>query len=745
MESIQKVLSIFLQESKIRNEEVASGIGVSVASISRWAKGNGIPNASNEGKLRRFIQNHASESLPLFDGAAVRNLQSVRSPFYETLKALRETIHRSGNIASRNEALDELNRLLLTHVLSIVNLEKGVESIPRGNGSAARLNKFVSETYSKFLPDGLVNHFDGRQTELKLPQNADAYADEIITSFHPLSEGEVINSFTGHKGIDIVNEIFGQFLSQAFHDEKEFGQYLTPNSVVHFMASIALNSLQKEDLEILLNPSQCTQFGYILDPSCGTGSFLSETARIIYRTVSIQKGEKAAHRWLQTMLANSFVGIDKSDRMLQLCLTNLALLGAEKINLFAANSLRMSGQDGQISSQLDGKVRLILTNPPFGAEFSGNDLLGYRLATEWADRPPRSINSELLFIERYGKWLCNGGTLVAVVPDSILFNKGIYTDLRRGLSQIFELISCTSLPPNTFAAAGTNTKTSILHLRKKAHPSNPSRTFFAICTDVGFTVSSRGAQRKVVETDKNSLPSILNAFCADHSTRTTEWGWVDIHPDTSRWDSNFHLSAPPWLEKTLKSRTSRLTQLKDLVQLSTEKVDPRRSQNPTFQYVEISDVDPVTNSVSSKTVATRDAPSRARKVIRSDDVLVSTVRPERRSIAVVPPDLDGSICSTGFAVLRPTTNKQVSLAIARLLQSKFATLQILRHNVGISYPAIDEECLMTVSLPASQDEIDGLTDWCKKINQLQVQLEETRSAFDSEIRNLVDQMSQNSV
>jgi len=50
------------------------------------------------------------------------------------------------------------------------------------------------------------------------------------------------------------------------------------------------------------------------------------------------------------------------------------------------------------------------------------------------------------------------------------------------------------------------------------------------------------------------------------------------------------------------------------------------------------------------------APSRARKIIKSGDIVFATTRPYLKNIAVVPLVLDNQICSTGFCVLRPNTN-----------------------------------------------------------------------------------------
>lgn len=83
--------------------------------------------------------------------------------------------------------------------------------------------------------------------------------------------------------------------------------------------------------------------------------------------------------------------------------------------------------------------------------------------------------------------------------------------------------------------------------------------------------------------------------------------------------------------------------------------DPRREPGNTFKYVDITSVDNVDKRiVEAREIIGKDAPSRARQVIRAGDVIVSTTRPNLNAIALVPIELENQICSTGFCVLRPT-------------------------------------------------------------------------------------------
>ena len=133
-------------------------------------------------------------------------------------------------------------------------------------------------------------------------------------------------------------------------------------------------------LEAMYSPNQDQKPGVILDPSCGVGSFLAETLRVLYEQAKNRMRQEDLHRWATSTLKNNIIGIDKSERMIRLATANLALFGAPATNLHLANSLVRGGTDGELSQTLNGRAILILTNPPFGATFSSTDLSGYQMA-----------------------------------------------------------------------------------------------------------------------------------------------------------------------------------------------------------------------------------------------------------------------------------------------------------------------------------------------------------------------------
>lgn len=682
------------------------------------------------------------EQLPL-----IEENQVLQKSLDATLREIREILHRRGRLSSRNEALDEICKFLFAHVMSISHDGLGISKegiFQQSEGrtdSSTQLKSFVKEAFEKYLPSSLAHEISHSDFELKLKPQENPLADEIITCFENLAPKAIFDSFKRGKGVDLLNDVFGTFLVDSFVDEKQLGQYLTPTEVVKFMVEIALKDMPENDLAYLCDPKHCSDFGLILDPSCGTASFLTELLKALYTRVADNYSNDYVSLWVERMVNEVVVGIDKSERMIKLALTNMAMFGFPAAKLHLANSLARSGTDANLTQSLDGKVRLILTNPPFGAEFDGKDLFEYKIATDWTRRTPSTVVSEILLLERYVNWLAPGGQCLAVVPDSILTNKGLFEDLRKNLGNKIELRSIISLPPITFSAAGTNTKTSILHFRKQPLDyAKTNKTFFAICYDIGYNVVTRGTQKAKVTTSKNDLPVILEEF-TKRDAELLLARRVENVEKSIRWDANYHASLSFELEQQIKSIGSSATFISDIADLSSERIDPRKLDRDTFEYIEISDVDPRTCMVHPKTLQCSEAPSRARKVVHAGDVLFSTVRPDRRVVGVVGEEYEGIICTTGFAVLRPKIID--SLTLAYLLKTDFVISQIMRNNIGIAYPTIDESCLADIIIPVQFETLALLDNSAQEILSLERQLQQLREVFFNNVTSVVDNSLEN--
>ena len=135
-------------------------------------------------------------------------------------------------------------------------------------------------------------------------------------------------------------------------------------------------------------------------------------------------------------------------------------------------------------------------------------------------------------------------------------------------------------------------------------------------------------------------------------------------------------------------------------------IHPVRNWNPStsvaadFVYVDISSVDAKQKRISEpKNIPCSSAPSRARQLLESTDVLVSTVRPNLNCVAYVPGELEGAIASTGFCVLRPNKQALDSRYLFHWVQSEAFIGDMVSKATGASYPAVSDSIIHASEIP----------------------------------------------
>ncbi|MDE9451016.1 restriction endonuclease subunit S [Aliiroseovarius sp. Z3] len=123
-----------------------------------------------------------------------------------------------------------------------------------------------------------------------------------------------------------------------------------------------------------------------------------------------------------------------------------------------------------------------------------------------------------------------------------------------------------------------------------------------------------------------------------------------------------------------------------------EATDPELMLN----YVDISSVSLVEGIKKIEQVEFEKAPSRARRVVREGDTIVSTVRTYLKAIAPIRNPVDNMIVSTGFAVIRPDQTMNPDF-LGYFIQSEGFVGEVVSKSTGVSYPAINPGDLVAIS------------------------------------------------
>ena len=141
-----------------------------------------------------------------------------------------------------------------------------------------------------------------------------------------------------------------------------------------------------------------------------------------------------------------------------------------------------------------------------------------------------------------------------------------------------------------------------------------------------------------------------------------------------------------------------MTALGELTKPKVDQLGPPAAGE--FVYVDISSVDNKSKRiVEPKRLGVEAAPSRARQRLKAGDVLVSMTRPNLNAVAMVPPDLDGAVGSTGFHVLR-ANEKVLPNWLYYGVQSRNFIEAMSGVVQGALYPAVRPRDIQSFDLPA---------------------------------------------
>lgn len=284
---------------------------------------------------------------------------------------------------------------------------------------------------------------------------------------------------------DIIADAFETFIGHALKGGQ--GQFFTPRNVVKMMVDI----LDPDDEDL------------IIDPACGSGGFLIEALRHVWRKLDAE-GEK--YHWNKSNLQeekmevalNKIRGINKDYFLSKVAKAYMAIIGDGKSGIFCEDSLEVPNNWGTMTKTKIhlGDFSVLLTNPPFGSKIPvrGEDKLKqFELGYKWK-QDKKTGNWEkgklkdkeapqILFIERCLQLLKDGGRMAIVLPDGIYGNNQLGY-IRKFIMKRARIVAVIDIPIETFQP-NTGTKTSILILQKMSKLPSDYPVFMAIAESCG--------------------------------------------------------------------------------------------------------------------------------------------------------------------------------------------------------------------------------------------------------------------
>ena len=188
--------------------------------------------------------------------------------------------------------------------------------------------------------------------------NGDASTNKQIFTFIWEYIYKAIDSFEGH--IDIVGELYSEFLKYALGDGKEIGIVLTPPYVTKMMAEV-------------LNINKDSR---VMDLATGSAGFLISAMEIMRADAELHgaKGSPATEEKIRTIKHEQLLGVELNAEMYTLAATNMILRGDGSSKIHKANTFNTPPE-----LYKDFAADRLLLNPPFSFEENGMPFIRFGL------------------------------------------------------------------------------------------------------------------------------------------------------------------------------------------------------------------------------------------------------------------------------------------------------------------------------------------------------------------------------
>ncbi len=430
-------------------------------------------------KQLKFVSDIRSSSKKSGGRALVPLTARVENVFFEVHSHLRDIdgLHA-------DEALDELCKILYVKLYDEEVTIKGSPFLAQKweYGSTEEFAATVRAAYQE------AGDYDSRVFGLKIPgyQRSRGVFNKPIRLSSPalakaietLQEYDLTNS-----ALDVKGRAFQKVLAPTVR--AGMGQYFTPDPVVRFMGQLAQPSIS--DL--------------ILDPFCGSAHFLTICLNLVQK-----EGQDKSAKSFHEFAFGKLHGIEKSDRMVRVAMTDMRLHGDGHSNIRCTDALLNFYNYPDIHPE---SFDLILTNPPFGS-LLGIEGMGQLGEFELA-KDRKSVPLEVLGLERCVQFLRPGGRLGIVLPDGVLANRNTRY-VREWLENQCKIRAIISLPIETFSPFGANIKTSVVFARKwkKGENKDDYSVFLSRIDNIGYDAAGRQRESSEFKDVTNEALAFIN-------------------------------------------------------------------------------------------------------------------------------------------------------------------------------------------------------------------------------------------
>jgi restriction endonuclease S subunit len=171
----------------------------------------------------------------------------------------------------------------------------------------------------------------------------------------------------------------------------------------------------------------------------------------------------------------------------------------------------------------------------------------------------------------------------------------------------------------------------------------------------------------------------------------------DAHIVNRRLDAHFYHPKYSYVIQLINRSPPPKKELRELISFSKSTCNPEKIGDKKFKYIEIDNINLNLGYIENHSeVIGKNAPCRARKVLKEHNLLIPLTRPYRGAIGVVDAFYNDSIGTTGFSVSYQKSDDCDTYYVCAFLKTKFGIMQIEQRMSNANYPAVIESNLKDI-------------------------------------------------
>lgn len=572
-------------------------------------------------------------------------------------KAIKRTVNKlhciirdsdaNSNIVTR---FDEISKLLFVRLMSGRDIFEGYDQ------NETLYSKKIQNEYTRLLNEAGRKIPDG-YLQINLDTKAlSLCGKELYTVLIDDYQCDV-------KGLAYEDTIRGTF------DKSDNQQYFTPYQIVDFMVK-ALRPFLK---------------GTVCDPACGTAGFLTK---------------------VNDFTDVKLLGFEVDERLAWVSALNLYIHGAEDFETYLMNN------GGSLGSEADAfyeTIDVILTNPPFGSDYTDSKILDKYVLGKNRNSRRRGI----LFIEQAWHLLKEDGMLAIIIDQGVL-NSKTNIDVREYIFSHYKIMGIIDLPESAFLPYA-NVSSSIMILQKKGKDVKQGQTFFAKSEKIGR--KSNGDDDIIyypngkfeLDSDLNHILSAWEMFISgDDQIQNANCFVADVdeyldEDKSMRLDYTFHHPYRNESRELLNHSKAPLVSLEEVCTERNHSYIPAADPDAvTIPFTGLAHIESLTGNATQELTPAASIKS-AVKRYEPGDIVFSKMRPALRKVAVMNMNEGGYVSSECTVLTVRNDNNGEPLIepdiLSAILRSDFVYGQIMSCVTGIGRPRISGKDLRKIMIP----------------------------------------------